>query len=409
MNRVVVTGLGIVSSIGNNVKEVLNSLWNGKSGIVYIPEMQEIGFKCCLYGSVKQLNTGGIRKNALQTMSDVAKYATVATIEALADANLSLKDIQNNRTGIIVGTAYSGTNEATKVEKIIEREMPLSQACGTGIVKIMNHSTAGNLAAYFGVKGRVYSLSTACATGLDNLGHAYEMLQHGMLDVCISGAAEEDSWKQIGALFDNGNESPRSWNDRPSQASRPYDRDREGFVLASGGGIIVMETFEHAQRRGARILAEIIGYGASNDGADMFKPSGEGLKRSIKQAMKSASERNVTSIDFINPHGTGTHIGDMVEARVIKELFGETSFVSATKSLTGHALGGAGAVEAVLTLLMLSGNFVSATANLDNVAPECTGIRHARSLHEKSLKTAMANNSGLGGTNTCMVFKKPEE
>ena len=406
MNRVVVTGLGAVSSIGNNVQEVLRSLWQGESGIVFLPEMRELGFKCCLYGSVKHLDASIIRKRARRTMSDAARYATVAALEAIVDAGLGFEDLQNDRTGVIVGTGLGGINEVTHLQRMIETNTRLSRAGATGIVKIMNNTAASNLGVYLGVKGRVYSLSTACCTGLDNLGHAFELISHGLVDVCISGAAEEDIWSQMGASFDNFKESPRSWNDRPSEACRPYDRDREGFVLASGSGIMVLEGLEHARRRGAKILAEIVGYGSSNDGSDMFSPNGNGLKRAIKQAMKSASAHEINSVDFINPHGSGTHFGDMVEVGVIKELFGKRSLVGATKGLSGHALGAAGALEAVFTLLMLSKDFVAATANLINIAPECEGILHAQERHESPLKTAMSFNSGLGGTNACMIFKK---
>jgi 3-oxoacyl-[acyl-carrier-protein] synthase-1 len=406
MHRVVVTGLGIVSPIGNNIKEVFGSLRDGRSGIVFIPEMQELGFKCCLYGPVRDLDTSVIRKKAQQTMSDVAKYATVAALEAFRYAGLDPEDLQTERAGILVGTGLGGISEVTRVEQMMAAHTSLTRAGATGPVKIMNSTVAGNLAAYLGVPGRAYSLSSACCTGPDNIGHAYELLKYGQLDVCLAGAAEEDGWKQVGATFDNSMEMPRSWNDRAAQACRPYDREREGFVLSSGAGIVVLETLEHAKQRGARIYAEIIGYGSSNDGADMFRPTGEGLKRAILQTLKSASKQGVESVDYINTHGTGTHIGDRVEVQVVKDIFGEMPLISSTKGLSGHALGATGAQEVVYTLLMLSHNFVSATANLDNISPECTGVRHVQALQEVVLETVMSFNVGLGGTNACLIFKK---
>ncbi len=406
MKRVVVTGLGIVSAIGNNAEGVCISLRQGQSGIVFVPQMQERGFKCCLFGPVKGLDTGGLKKKAARTMSDVAKYAAVAALEAIQDARLGPEALQGDRCGVVVGTGLGGINEATRIENMWERGMPLTRAGANGIVKVMNCTASGNLASYLGARGRSLSVSTACCTGLDNLGYAYELLQAGVLDLCIAGSAEEDSWRYMGASFDNFQESPRSWNDRPSEACRPYDRDREGFVLASGAGILVLETLDHAKARGARIIAEILGYGSNNDGEDMFRPNGRGLRQALKQCMAPLWAQGIHHIDLLNPHGTGTHVGDEVESGAIREVLGTSPMVSATKGLTGHALGAAAAIEAVITLLMLTRGFVSPTANLENIAPECAGINHARTLLEVPMETAMTFNSGLGGTNAAMVFKK---
>lgn len=406
MHRVVVTGIGIVSSIGNNTKEVLRSLRHGSSGIVFIPEMQDLGFKCCLYGPVKQLDTSGIRKKARQNMSEVAKYAAMAALEAIEDADLEKERLQTESAGVIVGTGLGGISEATRSEQMMATHTNLSRAGANGLVKIMNSTAAANLAAYLGVQGRTYSLSASCCTGPDNIGHAFELLKHGLMDLCICGSAEEDGWKQIGASIDNFGDMPRGWNDKATQACRPYDRDRQGFVLSSGAGIVILETLEYAQRRRAKIYAEILGYGSSNDGADMFRPTGKGLKRAVQQALNAAWKRGIKHIDYINPHGTGTQVGDMVEVQVIKEIFGNSSLVSSTKGLSGHSLGATGAQEAVYTLLMLSRDFVVATANLDNISPECQGIRHVQELQRVALQTAMTFNSGLGGTNACLIFQK---
>lgn len=406
MNRVVVTGLGIISPIGNNKEEVLSSLWHGRSGIVHIPEMLDLGFKCCLYGPVKEPDISSVHNKSRHTMSEVAQYAVLATLEAMDDARLAPEVLQTERAGVVVGTGLSGISEVARVEQMTMKGAKLSRAGATGPVKIMNSSAAGNLAAYFKVNGRVRSVSTACCTGVDNIGHAFNLLQFGAIDICIAGSAEEDSWRHVGAFFDNSGEMPRAANHRPSQACRPYDKDRKGFVLSSGAGILILETLEHAGRRGAKPYGEIVGYGSANDGADMFRPTGEGLREAISQSLDAASAHGVKDIDYINPHGTGTYIGDMVETEVIREVLGKRPFVSSTKGLTGHALGAAGAVEAVFTLLMMAKNFVAHTANLDNIAQECSGIRHVQNRQERPVNTAMAFNSGLGGTNACLVFKK---
>lgn len=406
MNRVVVTGLGAVSCIGNNVGEVLESLRHGRSGIVFMPEMQDFGFKCCLFGPVRKLDTSGIRTKFRQTMSDVAKYAIVATLEALQNASLAPEEIQTEKTGIVVGTGGGGINEVTRVEHLLEAHQSISRAGATGVVKIMNSTASANLAVYLGVTGRAYSISSACNSGLDNIGHAFELIKHGLLDICICGSAEEATWKQVGVSFDNSGAMPTTWNDRPAEACRPFDRDRQGLVMAAGAGIIILETLEHAQHRGARIYAEVVGYGSANDGEDMWQPSGEGLKHAMQEAINSALQHGITKIDYINPHGAGTQIGDMVEVQVIKETHGKTPLVSSTKSLTGHALAAAGSTEAIYTLIMLHRDFVAATANLHNIASECEGIRHVQTLHQGLFETAMTFNAGLGGTNSCLIFKK---
>lgn len=406
MSNVVVTGLGVVSSIGNSCREVLPALRQGRSGIVYLPEMQALGFKCCLYGTIKGLDTSCIGKRQLRTMSDVSRYAAVAALEALENARLKKEDVAGERTGIVLGSGLGGISEVTRIEWMLQDGMALSRAGASGPVRMMGSTAAANLAACLGVKGRVYSLTSACCTGLDSIGHGYEMLRHGILDVCFCGGAEETMWKHIGAAFDNSGEMPRSYNERPEHACRPFDRDREGFVLSAGAGVLVLERREHAEGRRAPILGEIVGYGSADDGVDMFRPTGEGLERAVRQCLDCAREHDVTHIDYINPHGTGTQIGDMLEAKLIRKLFGEGPRVSSTKAVSGHALSATGAQEAVYTMLMLSNGFIGPTVNLDNIAAECNGIRHVTELYEGPLQTAMTFNSGLGGTNACVLFRK---
>ncbi len=408
MRRVVVTGMGVVSSIGNSKDEVFQALKEGRSGIEFVLQMKELGFRCQVAGRVKGLDAklAKIGKRPLQTMSEVAKYAAVATLEALEDAKLPHEALGNNRVGVMVGTAFGGINEIPKTEALLRTHKSARRLGATGAVKIVNSTAAINLAAWLGIKGRCYSVSSACSTGTDNIGHGFELIQYGLLDLCICGGAEE-TWKVGAAFLDNLAVMPFDFNDQPKKACRPYDRDRQGIVLSEGAGILILEDLEYAKSRGASIYAEVIGYGSASDGDNMFEPKGTGLKRCLQQALLSAGRDGPLRIEYINPHGAGTKAGDPVEVRVIREVFGEPSpLVSSTKSLTGHSQSATGAHEAIFTLLMLHHGFVVPTANLEHIAPECDGVRHVRSLMEIPLKTAMSFNAGLGGTNACLIFKK---
>jgi 3-oxoacyl-[acyl-carrier-protein] synthase-1 len=407
MRRIVVTGLGIVSSIGNTTTEVVRSLREGRSGIEFIPAMQELGFKCCIGGRVKGLDVSRIEKRTRQTMSLVAQYAAIAALEALDDASLPREVLHNTKAAIVVGSSFGGVGEWAQAQELLEKYCNPSRLGATGLVKGMHSTASGNLAAWLGIRGRAYSICSSSCSGIDNIGHAYELLARGMLDLCIAGAAEESTWRQIGGFFDNCGGMPSAWNDRPEQACRPFDRDRQGMVLSEGAGILILEPLERAQQRGVHPYAEIVGYGAGNDGFSMFQPSGEGLKASLQQALGEAVEKGIRRIDYINPHGSGTRLHDPVEVQVIKDIFAHRPpLVSSTKALAGHSLGATGAHEAVFTLLMLRHGFIAPTANLEHVAPECAGISHVRSLLEKSFETAVTFNAGLGGTNACLIFRK---
>jgi 3-oxoacyl-[acyl-carrier-protein] synthase I len=407
VRRVVVSGVGAVSPLGNNAVVILRALRESRSGLEFIPEMQALGFKCCVAGRVRDLDVGCIDKRARQTMSPVALYAACAALEALEDARLPREALPELRAGVIVGTSLGGVGEWAQAQMLLQKYRNPSRLGATGLVKGMHSTAAGNVAAWLGVQGRAYSICSSFCSGVDSIGHAFELLARGVLDVCIAGSSEESSWKQIGGFFDNCGAMPVSWNDCPEKACRPYDRDRQGMVLAEGGGILLLETLEHAERRGISPYAEIVGYGSANDGADMFQPSGEGLRECLRQAMAMASEHGVDGIDYINSHGTGTELNDPLEVQVILELFGSPSpYVSSTKSLAGHALAATGALEAVYTLLMLRHDFIAPTMNLDHIAPECQGISHVQSLLALSFETAMTFNTGLGGTNACLIFRK---
>lgn len=408
MRRVVVTGMGIVSSIGNSKGEVLRSLREGHSGLEFIPEMRELGLQCQVAGRVKGLEAAAekLGKRSLQTMSSVAKYTAVATLEAIADAQLPSDTLRSRHTGVVVGTAFGGINEVPKTEAMLLAHKSPTRLGATGAVKIMNSTVAVNLAVWLGIQGRCYAVSSACATGTDNIGHGFELIRHGLLDVCICGGAEEN-WIGAAAYLDNAFLGGTQFNARPGEVCRPYDRDRCGFVMSEGAGILVLEAFEHAMARGAPVYAEVIGYGSANDGDNMFEPKGGGLERSLRQALQMADDHRPERIDYINPHGAGTPVGDPVEVQVIREVFGQASpWVSSTKSLSGHSQGAAGAHEAIFTLLMLQHGFVVPTLNLEHVAPECDGIRHVRTLMEMPLQTAMSFNAGLGGANACLIFRK---
>jgi len=408
MRRVVVTGLGIVSSVGNRKEDVLRSLRESRSGIEFIPEMKELGFRCQVAGRVRGLDVTRIGKRALLTMSDVARLAAVAAMDAIEDAKLPQEALRNERVAAVVGTCFGGINEVARAESVLREHRNPGRLGAVGLLKLMHSTAAANLASWLGIRGRAYSLCSSFASGLDTIGHASELIARGIADVCLGGASEETTLRQIWGCLDNWGGMPTSSNDRPERACRPYDVAREGTVLSEGAGILVLEARDHALERGVDPYAEIVGYGSSNDGFDMFQPSGDGLKECIQQALRASEEMGVRRIDYINSHGTGTKIHDTLEVRVIRELFGTPSpMVSSTKSLAGHSLGATGAHEAVFSLLMLRHGFVAPTVNLERIAPDCEGISHVQSLREFPLETVMTFNAGLGGSNACLIFRKP--
>ncbi len=403
MQRVVVTGLGAISSLGCTCADVTDALRHSRSGLTSLDGMREAGFSCSVYGPVRGWDAKRVPARARQTRSTVAQYAAVAASDALQDAQLQVDQLDATRTGVIVGTAFGGIGELSKMHRLLQAGKK-SRAGAVGVAKTMNFGTAGNLAATLGLRGRAYSVSTSFAAGPDNIGHAYEQIKHGMMDVALCGAAEEDCWLQIGPYFDNWDGFPSDYNDRPAEACRPYDLDRQGLIMSAGSGILLLESLDHARRRNARVYAEIVGYGSANDGADLFRPTGRGLTRAIRQALAEASGHGVDRLDYINTHGTGTPLGDRIEAEVLRDTVGDGPMISSTKGISGHGLGASGALEAVYTLLMLDAGFVAPTANLQNVAVECTGLNHVQTLVERPLETAMSFNVGLGGFNSALVY-----
>jgi 3-oxoacyl-[acyl-carrier-protein] synthase I len=407
MRRVVVTGLGIVSAIGNNQAEVLRALYEGRSGIEFVPEMEMTGYRCQVAGLVKGFRPEAIGKRPLQTMSKGGQFAAVATLEALAGAHIDPGDLTGRRVGVVLGTGAGAVSEVAQSELRLMAQRRPARLGATGAVKILNSTAATNLASWLGVRGRCYAVSSACATGTDSIGHGFELIRQNLLDLCICGGAEEHGIANLWGFFDATNGMPTGFNDRPAQACRPYDRDRQGMVLSEGAGVLILEALEQAERRGVPVYAELIGYGSANDGHNMFEPTGRGLRRCFEAMLASVETTCPRQIDYINTHGTGTKVGDAVEVRTVAEMFGAPApLISSTKGLTGHSLGAAGAHEAIYTVLMLSNGFVTPTVNLDEVDPACDGVRHVRTWMEVPLQTAVTFNAGLGGSNAGLMFQR---
>ncbi|HEX7775852.1 MAG TPA: beta-ketoacyl-ACP synthase I [Parvibaculum sp.] len=405
MRRVVVTGMGIVSSIGNNTQEVLASLREGRSGIVKSDVYAEMGFRSQVHGSLKIDLDAAVDRRARRFMGDGAAYAAVAMSQAITDAGLEESDISNPRTGLIVGSGGPSTKAIVAAADMARTE-PVKGPKKVGpfaVPKAMSSTCSANLSTWFKTKGVNYSISSACSTSANCIGNAAEMIQWGKQDMMFAGGGEELDWT-LSVLFDAMGAMSAKRNDQPEKASRAYDKDRDGFVISGGGGILVLEELEHAKARGAKIYAEIVGYGATADGADMVAPSGEGAVRCMKMAL----ERVSLPVDYINPHATSTPVGDIPEIKAILEVFGEkTPPISATKSLTGHAQGAAGVHEAIYTLLMMQNGFIAASANIDEIDPEVAAANIVRQrIDGANIDLAISNSFGFGGTNATLAFQR---
>ncbi|MGA1427760.1 MAG: beta-ketoacyl-ACP synthase I [Methylophilaceae bacterium] len=405
MRRVVITGLGIVSSLGNNQDEVKQSLHQGKSGITFQPEYAQHGLRSQIAGSININYEDLIDRKLLRFMAKGHAYAWIAMQEAIVDANLTENYVSNPMTGIIVGAGGTSTESMllgteTLKEKGIRRVGPYM------VTKTMSNGVAACLATGAKIKGINYAISSACSTSAHCIGNAMEQIQLGKQDVVFAGGAEEEHWT-MSYLFDAMGAMSSKYNDTPEKASRTYDQDRDGFVISGGAGILVLEEYEHAVKRGAKIYAEIIGYGATSDGHDMVAPSGEGAERSMRLALG-----NVDKVDYINTHGTSTPVGDVVEINAIKIVFssgnyGEIPLITSTKSLSGHALGAAGVNEAIYSLIMMKNDFIAASANVDNLDENIKGVPIVTKLMEgKKIQTVMSNSFGFGGTNATLLFSK---
>ena len=408
MRRVVVTGLGVVSSIGNNAAEVTRSLRDGRSGIEFVPQYKDLGFRSQVAGTVK-LNVDEVVDRRLRRfMGDGAAFAYLAMKEAIADAGLGDGDVSNERTGLVAGSGGPTTGAIVQSATIAKDKGP--RKIGPFMVpRAMSSTVSANLATAYRIKGLSYSISSACSTSAHCIGNAVECIQLGKADRMFAGGGEELDWT-LSVLFDAMGAMSSKYNDQPHRASRAYDRDRDGFVISGGGGMLVLEDLELARARGAKIYAEVIGYGATSDGADMVAPSGEGAVRCMKLAVEGfpgAARRNAP-VDYINSHGTSTPVGDITELDAIRTVFGEKlPTVSSTKSLTGHSQGATGAHEAIYSLLMLKEDFVAASANIENLDPGAEGYPIARQrIDNAGLQAVMSNSFGFGGTNACLLFSR---
>jgi 3-oxoacyl-[acyl-carrier-protein] synthase-1 len=402
MRRVVITGLGIVSSLGNDKASVSDSLRLGKSGIKANPVYAEMGFRSQISGRPEIDLDALIDRKDRRFMGDAAAYAAVAMQQAISDAGLPPELVSQPRTGIIAGSG--GASSLNQVEAAdIARSKGVKRIGPYMVPRTMSSTISACLSTAFKIKGVNYSIASACATSAHCIGNAMEQIQLGKQDIVFAGGGEEETWAQS-CLFDAMGAMSSKYNDTPEKASRAYDANRDGFVIAGGAGMVVLEEYEHAVKRGARIYAEVIGYGATSDGHDMVAPSGEGAKRCMEQALATVD----TPIDYINAHGTSTPVGDVAELRAVREVFGESSpKISSTKSLSGHSLGAAGVQEAIYCLLMMEGDFVAGSINIDTLDPVAEGMNVVLKTIEKAgLKTVMSNSFGFGGTNATLVMRK---
>lgn len=403
MKRAVITGLGIVSSIGNNQQEVLASLREGRSGITFSQELQDSGMRSHVWGNVKLDTTGLIDRKVVRFMSDASIYAFLSMEQAIADAGLSPEAYQNNpRVGLIAGSGGGSPRFQVFGADAMRGPRGLKAVGPYVVTKAMASGVSACLATPFKIHGVNYSISSACATSAHCIGNAVEQIQLGKQDIVFAGGGEELCW-EMACEFDAMGALSTKYNDTPEKASRTYDAHRDGFVIAGGGGMVVVEELEHALARGAHIYAEIVGYGATSDGADMVAPSGEGAVRCMQMAMHGVD----TPIDYLNSHGTSTPVGDVKELAAIREVFGDKSpAISATKAMTGHSLGAAGVQEAIYSLLMLEHGFIAPSINIEELDEQAAGLNIVTETTDRELTTVMSNSFGFGGTNATLVMRK---
>ena len=402
MRRVVVTGMGIVSSIGNDTQQVLASLREGRSGIELCDTYKQMGFRSHVHGSLKIDLDSLVDRKTKRFMGDAAAYAYVSMQQAIRDSGLEENDISNERTGIIVGSGGPSTRNILLACDAARDKGP--KKVGPFMVpRNMSSSTSANLATSFAIKGVNYTISSACATSAHCIGNAAEQIQWGKQDIMFAGGGEELDWT-LSVLFDAMQALSTNYNDTPAIASRAYDVNRDGFVISGGGGCVVLEEYEHAKARGAKIYGELVGYGATSDGVDMVQPSGEGGARCMRMALETVRG----PVDYINTHGTSTPVGDTIELESIASVFGDkVPPLSSTKSLTGHSQGATGVHEAIYSLLMLNNDFICASANIETLDPKCEGMPIVRErIDNAGLNTVLSNSFGFGGTNACLAFSR---
>ncbi len=401
MKRVVVTGIGIVSSLGNNKEEVLSSLKKMKSGITFNPEYKELGLRSHVSGEIALKVADHIDRKILRFMGNAAAYAYIACKEAIADAKLVESLVSNIRTGLVVGTGGSSMRDVVRAADTL-RERGVRRIGPYAVTQTMGSDPSACLATPLKIKGVNYSMSSACSTSAHCIGHASELIQMGKQDIVIAGGGEDVHWS-MSSMFDAMGALSTKYNETPEQASRAYDANRDGFVISGGGSIVILEEYEHAKARGAKIYAELTGYGATSDGYDMVAPSGEGAMRCMKQALTTAKK----AVQYINAHGTSTPTGDTKELEAVKNTFTEDDmpYISSTKSLSGHALGAAGSNEAIYSLLMMENDFLVGSANIDELDEKAKGLPILKQNLAMKIDSIMSNSFGFGGTNATLIFE----
>ena len=402
MKRAVITGMGLVSPLGNDTAETLDSLKETRSGIRFQEEYKELGLRCHIAGSIQIDVEARIERKLRRFMGDAAAFSYISLVEAIADAGLADSDVSSVRTGLVAGSGGASSSNLVEAADIL-RAKGLRRIGPYRVTRTMSSTVSACLSTAFSIKGVNYSITSACSTSAHCIGHAAELIQLGKQDIVFAGGGEEEHWSMT-SLFDAMGALSTARNDQPDKASRAYDQDRDGFVIAGGGGFLVVEELEHARARGVKIYAELVGYGATSDGHDMVAPSGEGGERAMQLALSTVEG----SIDYINAHGTSTPAGDPPEIAAIDRVFGnDVPKISSTKSLSGHSLGAAGVHEAIYSLLMLDNDFICASANVENLDPE---FEHApivtNRIDNAGLRTVMTNSFGFGGTNAVLVFQK---
>ena len=405
MRRVVVTGIGIVSCLGNDKDAVLDSLQNGRSGIRFNPEYEAVGMRSLVSGSVQIDTAELIERKVLRFMGDGSAYAYIAMQQAIDDANLSESQVSNERTGLVIGSGGESPEDQLESTDIM-RNKGIRRVGPYRVPRTMSSSVSACLATPYKIKGVNYSISSACATSAHCIGHAAELIQLEKQDLIFAGGGESEHWT-MSRMFDAMGALSTKYNDTPEKASRAFDADRDGFVIAGGGAVLVIEALDHAVARGAKIYAELTGYSATSDGHDMVAPSGEGGARAMRMAMANLQG----PVDYINTHGTSTPAGDISELKSIRSVFEDTvPVINSTKSLSGHSLGAAGAQEAIYSLLMMQHNFIAASANIENLDAAAEGLPIALERHDDvQLNRIMSNSFGFGGTNACLVFDRYQD
>ena len=401
MKNVVVTGMGIVSCIGSNLQEVLSNLREGKSGISKNPTYEEMGFRSHISGSVNIDLSELIDRKILRFMSEAAGFGYIAAQEAMLNASLNLEEMNTSRIGIVAGSG--GASPAAQIEASdTARERGPKRIGPYAVTKTMGSTVSAILGTTLKLKGVNYSISSACSTSAHCIGHAAELIQLGKQDIILAGGAEQEHWTSS-SMFDAMGALSSQYNDIPEKASRPFDVDRDGFVIAGGSGMLILEEEEHALKRNAPIIARLEGYCANSDGYDMVSPSGEGARRCMSEAIEAFG----SDVDYINAHGTSTPVGDLAELGAIKEVFGKSApIIGSTKSMTGHSLGATGAQEAIYSILMMQNNFIAPSINIDNLVEEAEGLKIAQSMMKHELNAVMSNSFGFGGTNASLIFGK---